>query len=322
MTFSQAEGLTIVEEMRRDPTIFHYSLGGEYSYPIGGVPSQDVVKEFGWERSDFCGICETQMAGAGIGAALMGMRPIVNLNMADWALDAGWQVFVNATKMRFKLANKIDCPVVYRFSSGGNTVHHSSRCHNWFANSPNMFVCVPSMAADARGLWRTVLRTTKDPVAMIRCTGVDNIKGPVPDNDYMIPFGKGDVKREGKDVTIAAVGYMVHLALSAAEDLAKAGINAEVWDPRTLTPFDREGLIASVKKTGAMVVVDDAPWSFGTTGEFGMSVGEAMTPVPPMARVATMDCPIPPPGAPLYNYIIPSTEKIIKAVKSVLGRKR
>ncbi len=324
MTYAQAVGLTIVEEMRRDPTIFHYSYGGEYpsGRAIGGVNPEAVIKEFGEARSDFCGICETQMAGAGIGAALVGMRPIVNLGMADWALDSGWQVTVNATKMRFKLGYTVDCPVVYRFTSGGQTVHHSSRCHNWFANSPNMFVAIPSMPVDARGLWRTALRTTKDPVAIIEATGVSGIKGPVPDSDFMIPFGKGEVKLEGKDVTIAAVGYMVSLSLDAAADLAKEGIKAEVWDPRTLTPFDREGLIASVKKTGAMVVVDDAPWSFGTTGEFAMSVGEAVNSFVAMARVATMDSPIPPQGAPLYNYIIPSKEKIVKAVKGVLERKR
>ncbi len=329
MTFMEAVNKAIVEEMRRDPTIFTYCWGGPY-YGAYGIAANEAERkaqfqEFGEARSDFTGIEENGEAGAGIGAALMGMRPIVVLGMSDWALDAGWQVLVNAPKMRFKLGYALDCPVIYKFYDGGtNAPHHSSRIHHWFANAPNMFVAIPSMGADAVGLWRTALRKAKDPVCMIESTsgtGVANIKGPVPEGDYMIPFGKGDVKREGKDVTIAAVGFNVHLALQAADDLIKAGINAEVWDPRTLMPFDRQSLIASVKKTGAMVVVDDTPKTFGGTGEFAMTIAEAVTPVPPMARVAMMDAPVAPKSV-LTDYIVPSKEKIVSAVKSVLARKK
>jgi pyruvate dehydrogenase E1 component beta subunit len=148
------------------------------------------------------------------------------------------------------------------------------------------------------------------------------IEGPVPEEDFTVPFGKGDIKRSGKHVTIAAVGYMVHLAIRAAEQLAKDGIEAEVWDPRTLTPFDREGLTASVKETGALVAVDMAPKSFGTTAEFMATIAESpIIPLPPMARVASMDVPI---GynRSLERHAQPDVDKIIAAVRSVLGRKQ
>lgn len=151
-------------------------------------------------------------------------------------------------------------------------------------------------------------------------TPLGGMEGPVPEEDYTIPLGVADVKREGRDATVAAVGYWLHVALEAAEDLAKEGISVEVWDPRTLVPFDRESLIASVRKTGALVVVDQAPKSFGTTGEYIATVAEAVTPVPPMGRVATMDVPVGA-GPTLELYILPSKEKIISAVKAVLERK-
>lgn len=312
MTCGEAVNRTIVEEMRRDPTIF-----------IWGYGPDSRAKEFGWERVGYGGISEHQWFGAGIGAALVGTRPIVNVIMSDFAVDAWGQLVLQAAKIRFKLAYKLDCPVVFNVgygTIGGLSVHHSSCFHNWLANAPGLLVAVPSTPADTRGLWRTALREAKDPVVMSPQLPVLGIKGPVPEDDYTIPFGVADVKREGSDVTIAAVGYWVHVALEVAEDLAKEGIDTEVWDPRTLTPFDRESLIDSVRKTGAMVAVDQAPKTFGTTGEFFATVAEAITPVPPMARVATMDAPI---GfsKPLEDYVLPNKDKLISAVKGVLKRK-
>ena len=309
MTYSGAIDVTIREEMRRDPTIFMYR---------SGKPSKDYADEFGWERVSACGVCETQMVGAGVGAALAGTRPIVNLAMSDFAVDAWGQLVLQAAKMRFKIGYRLDCPVVFMMSiaSGrGLSVHHSGCYHNWLANAPGLLRVIPSTPADVRGLWRTALRTAKDPVCMLTSAGI--WKGPVPEDDYTIPFGKADIKREGSDVTIAAIGYWVGVALEVAEDLAKEGIDVEVWDPRTLTPFDRESLIKSVRKTGAMVVVDQAPKSFGTTGEFMASVAEALRPIPPMARVANFDAPV---GfsPPLEAYILPNKDKIIDAVKKVL----
>ncbi len=322
MTYTEARDRTLIEEMRRNPKIFFISFYGS------SVPAfRKQVDEFGWDKGRYCfsGISETQTTGAGIGAALAGMRPIVYLMHSDFPLDSWGQIVLAAAKMRFKLGYKVDCPVVYHMEFGnydnGSSVHHTGCYHNWLANSPGLQVVIPSTAADAVGLWRTALRETKDPVVMMQAFPLASIKGPVPEGDFVIPFGRADIKREGTDVTIAAVGYMVNLALAAAEDLANQGIKAEVWDPRTLTPLDRESLLASVKKTGSLVVVDQAPKSFGTTGEFTATIAESLTPVPPMARVATMDLPI---GfsPTLETYVLPNKDKIIKAVKDVVARKR
>jgi len=327
MAYLEAANKTIVEEMRRDPTIFIYgeeSQAGSTTLAHGGKSAEDLNKEFGKKRINFAPISETAMAGAGIGAALTGMRPIVDLWMSDFIMVEAEQQINEAARIRFKLGNMVDCPVVFRINYGlagiGASVQHSNCYYNKFADTPGLILAIPSTAADVVGLWRTALRKNINPVQMWESFLVQEIKGPVPEGDYTIPFGKADVKREGSDVTIAAVGYMVHLALDAAKDLANEGIDAEVWDPRTLTPFDRESLIDSVSKTGAMVVVDQEPKSFGTTGEFAMTLAEAMDPVPPMARVTLGDGSIA--FSPtLEKYILPSKDKIVIAVRELLGRK-
>jgi len=316
MTYNEAREATIIDEMRRNPDIFF----------IDRAFNKARVEEFGWEREKYTrsGINENQMVGAAIGASMAGARAIAYPHTADYSLDAITQIVVLAAKMHFKLAYKLPCPAIFWLGWGGvnvKTVHHAGCYHNWMANAPGLFCMVPSMPADAAGLWRTALCDTKDPTIYMEDRGASGSKLEelVPDG-HKIPFGVADVKREGNDVTIAAVGYMVHLALDAAEDLAKEGIDAEVWDPRTLSPFDHESLVKSVRKTGAMVAVDQAPKTFGTTGEFTATVAEAITPVPPMARVATWDVPIG--AAPsITDPIYPSKAKIIDAVKGVLARK-
>jgi pyruvate dehydrogenase E1 component beta subunit len=316
MRFSSAVSQTVIEEMERDPTIFYLARSG---------PNKARVEKFGWERERYrySGINETQGIGAGIGAALAGLRPIVDYGYGDFIMDGWGQIVLQAAKQRFKVAYSLPCAVVIDTNFGGKdcpTVHHSGCYHNWVANAPGLFVGVPTTPADAVGLWRTSLRDVVDPVVMMTDRGVRGVQGPVPENDYTIPFGVADVKREGSDVTIAAVGLWVHEALEVADTLAGRGIDVEVWDPRSLIPFDRQSLIDSVSKTGALVVVDQAPKSFGTTGEFMATVAEAVTPVPPMARVATKDVPV---GAspPLRYWMYPSQEKIISAVEDVLERK-
>jgi pyruvate dehydrogenase E1 component beta subunit len=315
MTYGTAGINTVAEEMRRDPSIFFYLEYAAYG-------KMELMDEFGPERAAYAGIQETQMVGAGIGAALAGTRPIVYLHMSDFTLDAWGQIVDQAGMVRFKVAYELECPVVFWMGvAGANaaTVHHSGYYANWMANTPGLITVIPSSPADVVGLWRNTLRNAKDPVCFLDQSGVT--KGPVPDGDYIIPFGVADIKREGKDVTIAAVGNWVNVALSAAEDLAKEGIDAEVWDPRTLMPLDRESLIKSVRKTGAMVVVDQAPKSYGTTGEYIATVAEAITPVPPMARLATKDVPRGAASTLSGDYIYPTQGKIVEAVKAVLKRK-
>ena len=308
----------ILDEMRRDPTIFM----------LGPTLIKDLKQEFGEHRIVSTGISETAACGAGIGAALAGARPIVDVMWSPFLIDAAGQVINQAAVWRFKLGNTVDMPVIFRQGYGlynyGAGVQHSHCSHNLFANIPGLHLAVPSTPADLVGLWKTALRKAKNPTMIWESLGCSmrGVEGPVPEEDFTVPFGKGDVKREGRDVTIAAIGYMVHLSLEAAQELAGDGIDVEVWDPRTLSPFDRDGLLKSVTKTGAMVVVDQAPKTFGTTGEFIATVAEAgISPSPPMSRVASVDAPV---GysRPLEQYVLPSKEKIISAVKNVITRKK
>ena len=317
-SYSMAGFETIKEEMRRDPNIFL----------LGPTLLEDLKDEFGSHRIVSTGISEEAACAAGIGAAIAGTRPIVDVMWSPFMIDAAGQIINQAAIWRFKLGNTVDIPVIFRQGYGlyhyGGGVQHSQCFHNLFANVPGLHLAVPSTPADLVGLWRTALREAKNPTMIWESLGcaLTGMEGQVPEEDYTTLFGEGDVKREGQHVTIAAVGYMVHLALLAAEELANEGIEAEVWDPRTLTPFDREGLIQSVKKTGAMVAVDLAPRAFGTTGEFMATVAESsLTPSPPMARVASLDGPV---GysQPLERYVQPDKDKIIAAVKSVLERKK
>ncbi len=325
MGIIEAQTQTIAEEMRRDPNIFIFG----YNDGINRIlidrdltRVKPIIKEFGRERISATGICENHEAGAGVGAALAGTRPIVSLQSTDFALDGWGQLVQQAAFVRFKIGYKLDCPVIFHmnvYAAGfRGTVHHSGYYANWLANTPGLFTVVPATPADAVGLWRTALRKAKDPMAMLQ-TG--DLKGPVPDDDYTIPFGVADIKHEGEDVTIVAVGAsLIQMALEVAEDLADQGISAEIWDPRTLIPLDRGSLIDSVRKTGAMVVVDVAPKTFGTTGEFMATVAENIYPVPSMARVATLDIPR---GAAstLITPMYPTKAKIIEAVFKVLGQK-
>lgn len=305
----------ILAEMRRDPTICQWAWS---------MPSKAMVTEFGWDRMIYSAINEQNEVGAAIGAALAGARPIVNLSMSDFAIEATQQIVNQAAKPVFEGGYKTTVPIVLRTSygaMGGNSVMHSNCYHNWFANQPGLLVAVPATPYDFTGLWRTALRTATDPVIFFEDTPGMGITGDVPDADYTIPFGVGNVVLQGTDVTIAAVGaFWVAEALAVAATLAKQGVSVEVWDPRTLNPLDKAGLIASVKKTGALVAVDQAPTTFGTTGELLASVAEATNPIPPMARVATMDLPI---GfAPeLESYVLPNQAKILSAVQAVLARK-
>ena len=323
MSFADARVSTIVGEMRRDPTIFIFGQGTMTAFGYSGASSEDLNKEFGQKRIQFSPISETAMTGIGIGAALTGTRPIVEHALSDFIMVAAEQFINEAARIRFKLGGEVECPVVFRIGYGlmgaGLSVQHSNCYYNKFADTPGLILAIPSTPADVSGLWRTALRG-KNPVMIWESGLIGGVQGSVPGGDYMIPFGKGDVKREGSDVTIAAIAYCVHQALEAAEELAEEGIDAEVWDPRTLTPFDRDGLINSVFKTGALVVVDEEPKSFGTTGEFAMTVAEAVDPVPPMARVTLEDYSIAF-SPPLEQYVMPSKDKIIKAVKEVLERK-
>jgi len=304
----------IMAEMAKNPLIFAYQWG---------MPSKAMVTAYGWDHALYSSINEQNEVGAAIGAAMVGCKPIVNLSMSDFAIEATQQIVNQAAKPVFETGYKAKVGIILRASygaMGGNSVMHSNCYYNWFANQPGLLVAVPSTPYDFTGLYRTALRSIDDPVFIFEGPGMGNT-GDVPDADYTIPFGQGNVVQAGTDVTIAAIGpFWVAEALAVAATMAKSGISVEVWDPRTLNPLDKAGLIASVNKTGALVVVDQAPQTFGTAGEFLASVAEATKPIPPMARVTTMDLPI---GfAPeLEAYVLPTQAKIAAAVTAVLAKK-
>ena len=322
MTNSAAAEMVITQEMARDPTIFIYGQGNPQGHRALAEKYASSAP-FNSLRVNITPISESAMTGAAIGAALNGARPICEHALSDF-INVAHEQFVNeAGRIRFKLGNKVPCPAVISIGYGlkgiGLAVQHSNAYYNKFAGVPGLIVAIPSQPADLVGLWRTALRGI-NPVTIWQSLLIGGNSGDVPDGDYTIPFGQGKVQRQGTDVTIAGVGWTLWMALTAADTLAKQGISAEVWDPRTLTPFDRAGLLASVKKTGALVVADEEPMSFGTTGEFAMTVAEAMDPVPPMARVTLMD------ASCAYNpvleaYVMPTADKIVKAAQAVIARK-
>jgi len=243
--------------------------------------------------------------------------------MGDFATDAWGQITQQAAMLHFKVANKIPIRLIITMSSTGGpglTVHHSGAYHNWLANTPGLMVFVPTQANDVMGLWRWALRMAQDPVAMISAGG--QTQGPCSeDPNFMLEPGKAAVVREGKDVTVVAYGYWQPEVLAVADTLAKEGISVEVWDPRTLAPLDRESLIASVKKTGALVAVDQTPYTFGAAGEFMALVGENITPAPPMGRICTADLPRAA-FVTMKDIVYPDQTKIAKMIRSVVARKK
>ena len=262
-TYAMAVRDTIAAEMRRDEKVF---IMGEDIETIGSIfgCTRDLTAEFGRERAFNTPISEAGFVGAGLGAACTGMRPIVELMYMDFALVGMDQLINQVAKTRYIFGGKAKVPLVIRGQQGvgrGNAATHSQSVEAIFMHFPGLKVAVPSTPADAAGLLRTAIRDD-NPVIFIEHKQLYIKKGEVPDDpDFMIPFGKANIVREGKDCTVVATHVYVHKALEAAEILAKEGIEIEVVDPRTLVPFDTETVAASVKKTGRAVVVHDATLS-------------------------------------------------------------
>jgi len=322
-TYATAIRDTIAEEMRRDNHVF---IMGEDIETLGGVfgCTRDLYKEFGTARVRNTPISEAGIVGAGIGAACAGMRPIVELMYMDFTLVAADQILNQAAKTRYVFGGKPRIPLVIRGQQGigrGNAATHSQSLETFFMHIPGLKVACPSTAADAAGLLRTAIRDD-NPVMFFEHKALYALKSEVPDNpDYIIPFGKADIKRAGKDVTIVASLLYVSRALEAAEELAKQGIETEVIDPRTLVPLDMETIVASVKKTGRFVVVHEAHRNAGWGAEVASQVTESafryLDAVP--IRLGAKACPLPF-NAVLESAVVPSVKDIIDAAKAVCYR--
>lgn len=320
-TYAMAIRDTMAEEMRRDHRVF---IMGEDVETLGGVfgCTKDLYKEFGTERVRNTPISEAGFVGAGIGAACAGMRPIVELMYMDFTFVAMDQLLNQAAKTRYIFGGNAKIPLVIRGQQGigrGNAATHSQSVETFFMHIPGLKVACPSTPADAAGLLRTAIRDD-NPVMFFEHKALYARKDDVPDDpEYLIPFGKADVKRAGTDVTIVANLLYVSRALEAADELEKEGIHAEVIDPRTLVPLDIDTIIKSVKKTGRLVVVHEAHRNAGWGAEIAAQVTEAAFPYLDAApvRLGTAPCPLPF-NLGLENAATPQVADIIKAAKAVL----
>ena len=322
-TYAMAVRDTIASEMRRDPKIF---VMGEDVEAIGSIfgCTRDLTKEFGQERAFNTPISEAAFVGAGLGAACTGMRPIVELMYMDFALVAMDQLINQVAKTRYIFGGRAKIPLVIRGQEGigrGNAATHSQSLETIFMHFPGLKVACPSTGRDVAGLLRTAIRDD-NPVMFFEHKALYSTKMDVPDDpDFMLPFGKADIKREGTDVTIVANLLYVPRALEAAEELAKEGISAEVIDPMTLVPFDKETVVNSVKKTGRLVVVHEAHRTAGWGAEVASMVTEEAfryldaAPV----RLGTKACPLPF-NVDLENAATPQIADIIAACKQVCYR--
>ena len=318
--FREALREAMSEEMRLDPRVF--LMGEEVAQYQGAYKvSQGMLEEFGDKRIIDTPISENGFAGLGIGAAMMGLRPIIEFMSWSFSLVAADQILNNAPKMLYMSGGQFSCPIVFRGNDGaggqlGST--HSWCIESMFANVPGLRIAIPSTPYDAKGLLKTAIRCN-DPVFFLESERLLGHKGPVPKEEYLIPFGVADIKRAGRDCTLVSFGRPVHFCLEAAEKLAEEGIDCEVIDGRTIRPLDIETIVQSVRKTGYCVVVDQS-WPFGSGAREGAPQGyeRAMDYLDNRVfRVCNDDVPAPYSKA-LEQAMLPNPGKIIRAVKQAM----
>jgi pyruvate dehydrogenase E1 component beta subunit len=318
-TYAKAINEALDEELARDENVLTYGCdvgrwGGIYNITDG------LQSKYGQDRVFDSPISESVMVGAGVGAALMGLRPIVELQFADFILTAGDEVFFKAGMWRFMHGGAFEIPLVLRLPSGatGAGPEHSTCPEAYIMHSPGLLCAVPSTPADAKGLLKEAIRTN-NPVMFFEHRRLYQRRGEVPEGDVTIPFGKAAVRREGRDVTIVAWQLMLERALKAAEILAADGIEVEIIDPRTLAPFDFDTILESVKKTGACLVVEEGYRKLGVGAEIGALLFEHAFPYldRPLRRLAIPDVPI---GSAktLVDQVLPSVDMICTNVKEIL----
>ncbi len=319
ISFSEAIREAMVEEMRRDPSVF---LMGEDVGTFGGVwgVSAGMLEEFGEARVLDTPISEIGIIGAGLGAAMSGMRPIVEIMFGDFLMCAGDQVVNQVAKARFMSGGRADVPLTIRVTSGAPgsaAAQHSQSPESWFMNVPGLKIAVPASPADAKGLLKSAIRG-EDPVLFFEHKMLYANQGHVPeDADFAVPFGQAAVLREGSDVTLICIGIMVPKALEAADLLAQAGISAEVIDPRTLVPLDKETLIRSVTKTSRVVIAHEAHRRSGPGAEIAAMLAEEAIEYldGPIVRVAARNVPLP--YSPvLEEYVLPDVQDLVQAAQS------
>ena len=319
MTLAQAIREALAEEMRRDPRVF---IMGE-DVAEAGTPFKvlsGLVEEFGPARVIDSPISEAGITGLGVGSAMTGMRPVIDIMFGDFIALAMDQVVNQAAKVHYMSGGKLKVPLVVRTTLGATrrtAAQHSQSLHAWVSHIPGLKVALPSTPYDAKGLLKTAIRDD-NPVVFFEDKMMYQLKGPVPTGDYTIPFGVADIKRVGSDITIVATSSMVQVALAAAEILEKFNISAEVVDPRTTYPLDKETLIASARKTSRVIVVDEGYERYGVTAELASVIAEGAFYYldAPVKRLGAMDVPVP--FSPvLEDLTVPTAASIVEVAKAL-----
>jgi len=303
----------LAEEMRRDPAIFHLSTDA----PVA------LLEEFGPVRVRATPIAESALTGMAIGAAGSGYRPIVDWRLVTFSFVAMDQIVNQAAKIHYMFGGQAKFPIVFRTQVGGGTrraAQHSQSPYSMFMNLAGLKMVLPSTPADVKGLLKTAIRDD-NPVIVFEAGRLGGLEGEVPDGDHCVPFGVADVKREGSDVTVVALAWLVHEALAAAEALAADGISVEVIDPRSLVPMDAQAIRASVRRTGRVVIADEACPTASAAAEIMALVSEDPETFRSLKAAPQRVCalPVPIPYAPsLEDHVFPDRERIAAAVRRVL----
>ena len=322
ISLSQAVNEALAEELRRDASVF--VIGEDVAE--AGTPFKvlsGLVEEFGRQRVIDSPISEAGITGLGLGAAMTGMRPVVDIMFGDFLTLVMDQLANQAAKAHYMSGGRLKAPLTVRTTLGAtrrSAAQHSQSLHAWVAHVPGLKVVLPSTPFDAKGLLKSAIRDD-NPLVFFEDKMMFATKGLVPEGEYTLPLGVADVKREGDDVTIVATSSMVYVALEAAEMLGSEGVSAEVVDPRTLVPLDREALVASARKTGRAIVVDEGHTSYGASAELAAVIAdEAFWELDaPVKRLAAMDVPVP--FSPvLEDQTVPTAEKVYDVAKSLVGK--
>jgi pyruvate dehydrogenase E1 component beta subunit len=318
--YAEAVREALAEEMRRDERVFVYGEDVELGYAF--TVCKGLIDEFGRDRVWDTPICEQTIVGVAVGAAMMGMRPVPEIQFCDLLPMCMDQICNSAAKLRYMSGGQIKIPLVVRSPAGRwgcFAAQHSQTLDAWFMNVPGLKVAVPATPYDAKGLLKTAIRDDS-PVLFIERKGLYQIPGPVPEEEYLVPFGEAKIHREGKDVTIVAIGRMVSESLKAAEHLAKEGIQVTVLDPRTLVPLDTKAILDSVRQAHRVVIVEEGSKRGGVGGEIAAIIAEEILDEldAPIRRVAALDTPIPF-SKVLEDYVLPDEHKIAAAVRDLMA---
>jgi pyruvate dehydrogenase E1 component beta subunit len=322
LTYAQAVREAFAEEMRRDPRV---CIMGE-DVAEAGTPFKvlsGLVEEFGSKRVIDTPISEAGFTGIAVGAAMTGLRPVVDIMFGDFIGLTMDQMVNQAAKIHYMSGGKWMVPMVMRTTLGASrrsAAQHSQSLHVWFSHVPGLKVALPSTPYDAKGLLKSAIRDN-NPVVIFEDKMMYKLKGPVPEEDYVIPFGVADVKRVGQDITLVATSSMVQVALGAAALLADAGVSAEVVDPRTIWPLDEKTLIESAKKTSRVIVLDEGYERYGVTAEIASLIasGAFYSLDAPVKRMGAMHVPIPF-SPPLEDATVPTEQAVFDAAMELCGQ--